>query len=143
MSLCDPCVPPLQVDRLGASLSVSGDVGYTCETAINFFKFHVAPKVADFLRKCEEHGVSGAPDASFVWAQFPFGEYFSTAPGGLTALFKQASFAEDFAAAQGCLRHLDNMLGDVERCACYSQWGCVLCVRVCVCVCVCARVFAL
>lgn len=101
-----------EVDRLGTSLRVTGDFGYTCETAINFFRYHITPRVDDFRKKCS---VPGDKPASFVIDNFPFLPFFSTAPGGVEAIFKQVSFAEDLAAAEGCLRHLDNMLAEVTR----------------------------
>lgn len=102
-----------EVDRLGASLAVPGDVGYTCETAMNFFRFHVTPKIADFRKK------SALPenqsDVNFVGDSFPFSAFFETAPGGTAALFRRTSFAEDYSAAEGCLHHLQNLLDEVER----------------------------
>jgi intron-binding protein aquarius len=102
-----------EVDRLGTSLAVAGDVGYTCETAMNFFRFHVMPKIADFRKKAALPENQG--DVNFVADTFPFVGFFETAPGGTAALFKRASFTEDIAAADGCFRHLQNLLDEVER----------------------------
>ena len=101
-----------EVDRLGASMGVSGDVGYTCETAINFFKFHVTKRIVDYRAKCAQAKADGIA-ASFVADAFPFTVFFSTAPGGIESLFHRTSFDADYAAAEGCLRHLEGMLTEV------------------------------
>lgn len=102
-----------EIDRLGSSMGVPGDVGYTCETAINFFRFHVTPKIGDF-RKQMAGAPAGAP-ATLVADSFPFPVFFDSAPGGLAHLFKRVSFGDDLAAAEGCLRHLQALLEEVER----------------------------
>lgn len=105
-----------EVDRLGSSMSVTGDVGYTCETAMNFFRFHVQPRIADFRKKCTAAASSTTPPSpKFVAESFPFLNFFATAPGGLESIFKGVSFQQDLVAAEGCLRHLDGMLADVQR----------------------------
>ncbi len=103
-----------EVDRLGASMGVPGDVGYTCETAINFFRFHVTPRITDYRKQCAAHAGSVTP--SFVADAFPFTSFFATAPGGIAGIFKRESFDADVTAAEGCLKHLEGMLAEVERC---------------------------
>jgi hypothetical protein len=102
-------------------------VGYTCETAHHFFQHTVLPRVDRFKKGIAEAvaaaGSSGKPvDAAIVAGTFPFSSFFSDAPGGLEALFPGTSFDSDLEAAEGCFRHLNNMLEELNRCALW--WLC-------------------
>jgi len=44
-----------KVEKLAESLGMSGDVAYTCETAANFFIYHILSRMEEFEDKCEKN----------------------------------------------------------------------------------------
>lgn len=66
-----------EVERLQASLGVTGDVSYTCETASHFYLYQVHARWEEFLAECRQ---KSNQHLDFVEQRFPFGPFFSNAP---------------------------------------------------------------
>lgn len=92
-----------QVQFLAESLGVSGDVGYTCETAEYFQLEHVQSRIEKF-----NLDLAGAGDNSTVSSIFPFHKYFENAA---QPLFKGT---DDEEVALGCFRHIDNLFVELS-----------------------------
>eukprot|EP01124_Arcella_intermedia_P005338 TRINITY_DN13146_c0_g2_i2.p1 TRINITY_DN13146_c0_g2~~TRINITY_DN13146_c0_g2_i2.p1 ORF type:complete len:964 (-),score=302.60 TRINITY_DN13146_c0_g2_i2:20-2911(-) len=44
-----------QVEKLAESIGISGDVAYTCETARNFWVYHIVSRIEEFEVRCERN----------------------------------------------------------------------------------------
>jgi len=92
---------------------VSGDFGYTCDTAGHFFRYHIEPAWEKYLKL-----LSGTPNASaqVVAALFPFKAYFANAPQPLFPISTTTTFAEAMEIANGCFKgHLQNVFDQLEE----------------------------
>lgn len=101
-----------QVQRLAASLGITGDVGYTCETAAYFQLEHVQAKIEQFsldLNALDEDEDKKAEDHC-IQSIFPFNVYFADAP---QPLFSGVDFASDVEVAQGCFRHINHLFEEL------------------------------
>ena len=87
-----------KVDKLKESLKVVGDVGYTCETALDFFTYHVKDRWKTFLENASKN-----VSVNYVNNAFPFKEFFSDAPQP-QPLFQCRSLQEDLEMAKSCYR---------------------------------------
>jgi intron-binding protein aquarius len=69
-----------QVQNLASSLSVAGDVGYSCETASYFQMEHIQPRIRKFQLDLEATKGSGEDMQSVgvIEQIFPFRKYFSS-----------------------------------------------------------------
>ena len=103
-----------QVARLGNTLHVAGDVGYTCETASYFHLHHVQSRIEKF--RADAAAPASRASATWVRDNFPFQEFFASAPAGLDGLFAGASFDADMESAEACFRHLDELFEDLDGC---------------------------
>mmetsp|Transcript_15961 Transcript_15961/g.37841 ORF Transcript_15961/g.37841 Transcript_15961/m.37841 type:complete len:1392 (+) Transcript_15961:941-5116(+) len=101
-----------EVEKMAIQFGVAADVAYTCETASHFWLLHVLSRWEKFRALVEP-----TKDCEALGKHFPFTEYFSTAP---QPLFKGASFAEDWGAAEGCFRHLRTMFQELEECRAFE-----------------------
>ncbi|XP_047133675.2 RNA helicase aquarius isoform X1 [Hydra vulgaris] len=97
-----------EVQRLQQSLGVSGDVGYTCETAGHFYLYQIVSRWEKYISQLK-HKVD---DAESVSELFPFKVYFLNAP---QPLFKQRSYEEDWIIAEGCYRHIQKIFTELEE----------------------------
>lgn len=88
-----------QVQRLAHSLNISGDVGYTCETAEYFFLEHIQSRIDKFTL---------ALDKSTVAEAFPFQNFFADAP---QPLFHGDD--SDGEIAMGCIRYIKNIFAEL------------------------------
>ena len=68
----------VRVERLGKTLEVAADVGYTCETAEYFFHSHVLARWEAFLASAEARAPRDGAKA--VALLFPFTDFFADAP---------------------------------------------------------------
>ena len=112
----------MAVPSVTLACQAGGDVGATCETAHRFFQYTILPRIDNFRKGVSDAVAAGSAAPSLVASSFPFGAYFSTAPGGLAALFPQTSLEADLDAAEGCFRHLNNILEEVNRCVQDPVW---------------------
>ena len=87
-----------KVDKLKVSLKVVGDVGYTCETALDFSTYHVKDRWKTFLENASKN-----ESVNYVNNAFPFKEFFSDAPQP-QPLFQCRSLQEDLEMAKSCYR---------------------------------------
>ncbi|XP_071955366.1 RNA helicase aquarius-like isoform X2 [Antedon mediterranea] len=97
-----------EVERLQESLSVSGDVAYTCETASHFFLYQVVARWEKFLSLIRKK----AGECSGIQQHFPFHKYFANAP---QPLFKGNTYEEDMDIAEGCYRHIKKIFQQLEE----------------------------
>ena len=89
-----------KVDKLKESLKVVGDVGYTCETALDFFTYHVKDRWKTVLENASKN-----ESVNYVNNAFPFKEFFSDAPQPQPQpLFQCRSLQEDLEMAKSCYR---------------------------------------
>lgn len=97
-----------QVQRLATSLGVTGDVGYTCETASYFQLEFVQSRVEKYT--LELQAGRQAPDSdSLVGRIFPFHGYFADVSG----LFVD-NLARDTEIAEGCFRHIAKLFAELS-----------------------------
>lgn len=103
-----------QVQHLAGTINVTGDVGYTCETAEYFRLEHIQSRMEKFfidLSVATTTPSEGIPTTSAVQRAFPFMTYFSDTPKPLFT----GDHASDLASAEGCFRHISKLfeeLGD-------------------------------
>ena len=96
-----------QVQRLGVSLGVPGDVGYTCETADYFF---IQIKAAIDRFRLQLSTLSSTTTTTSVAEIFPFNGYFTTTP---LPLF-QGVYESDVTSAEGAIRHIEKMFAELR-----------------------------
>ena len=103
------------VQKLAVSLGVSGDVGYTCETAEYFYLSHVQARIEKFsldLATSAQSSASApgaASDPFAVSRHFPFSNYFSDTPKPLFS----GAYERDLEAAQGCFKHIRKLFEEL------------------------------
>ena len=117
----------VKVERLGKTLDVSADVGYTCETAEHFYHSHVLAKWEAFTAAAAKlveatggggsGGSGGAADGGSIALLFPFTDFFSDAP---QPLFRGENHAADLATAHGCFRHLKGIFAELDECRAFE-----------------------
>lgn len=103
------------VERLAASIGVSEDVAYTCETAGHFWLLHVLARWEKFEAEVATANVAGDP--KFVLDRFPFKTFFTDAPG---TLFHGESLEDDMRRANGCMRHIRGIFAELEECRAFE-----------------------
>ena len=101
-----------EIERLASCLCVPLDVAYTCETASNFWLFHVLSRWETF-----EVEASNNSDPSFVSTQFPFTAFFSDTP---KSLFEGNSLETDMTKAKGYMRHIRNIFDELKECRAFE-----------------------
>ncbi|KAK9470806.1 P-loop containing nucleoside triphosphate hydrolase protein [Dipodascopsis tothii] len=96
-----------EVSRLAESLGESGAHGDSCETAGYFGSIYVRPRTEAY-----EAVIETAADVAALAAEFPYAQYFATAP---QPLFNPATHSLDEARdiAAGCLRHVGRLFADL------------------------------
>ena len=106
----------VKVERLGQTLDVAADVGYTCESAAHFFHSHVLARWEAFTLAAET-AQAGGQGGDAIALLFPFTDYFADAP---QPLFPPASFAASLEVARGCFRHLERLFEELEECRAFE-----------------------
>ncbi|KAJ8670444.1 hypothetical protein QAD02_001703 [Eretmocerus hayati] len=103
----------MEVQRLQESLTVQGDVAYTCETAGYFFTYQVMTRWERFQARLKQRGGgTGSAPASIINDEFPFHKFFDNAP---QPLFKKSSYEEDLAIAESCYRYIERIFTQLEE----------------------------
>lgn len=98
-----------KVKKLQDSLSVTGDVSYTCETAGHFYLYEVIARWEKFLSDVEnKHGMTPEDFAD----QFPFTKFFNDAQ---QPLFKASSFDDNMTIANSCYRYIEHIFTELEE----------------------------
>jgi intron-binding protein aquarius len=69
-----------EVTKLGKSLKMDGDVGYTCETAAHFKLYHVDSRWKQFISLLRNPQESVSEEQRSIAELFPFTDFFSDAP---------------------------------------------------------------
>ena len=92
-----------QVQHLAQSLKISGDVGYTCETAEYFHSEHIQSRIEKFY--------DNLPDAVSVREIFPFMTYFENS---MQFFLKGKNFDEDKEVAISCVRHIQSIFEELS-----------------------------
>lgn len=111
-----------QVQRLAVTIGVSGDVGYTCETAEYFRLEHIQSRMEKFFidlplsfnasasATASTPADSSAPTLSSVQKVFPFSNYFSDTPKPIFT----GDEVSDLASAEGCFRHISKLFEELS-----------------------------
>ncbi|RUP52306.1 LOW QUALITY PROTEIN: AAA domain-containing protein [Jimgerdemannia flammicorona] len=97
-----------EVGRLGKSLEIPGDHGYTCETAGYFYLYHVLSRWEPYIDKVRQ-----AQSVDLLRDGFPFTEFFSNAPQPLFT--PETTFEEALDVVEGCFRHLKKTFTELEE----------------------------
>ncbi|RUS34275.1 P-loop containing nucleoside triphosphate hydrolase protein [Jimgerdemannia flammicorona] len=97
-----------EVGRLGKSLEIPGDHGYTCETAGYFYLYHVLSRWEPYIDKVRQ-----AQSVDLLRDGFPFTEFFSNAPQPLFT--PEMTFEEALDVVEGCFRHLKKTFTELEE----------------------------
>lgn len=118
----------VEVDRLArtCAFNTAGDVAISCETASNFFNYHVRGRFQEFMNKWstsigdnDEDPAAGNVIANSIANDFPFTPFFANAPGVVSAggrLFPDGiSSVQALEIARGCWRHVEKMFGKLEE----------------------------
>ena len=106
-----------QVQRLAVTIGVTGDVGYTCETAEYFRLEHVQSRMEKFFidlplntTAAASASADGSARLSAVQKVFPFSNYFSDTPEPIFT----GDEVSDLASAQGCFRHISKLFEELS-----------------------------
>ena len=118
------------VKRVGESVGVGGDVGYTCETSAAFHVHQVLTRWEKYVKACrdakevydrmKEDGTDGvtAEQERLYHAtpasQFPFTSFFTSSSS--TALFSSASYTADLSIALSCFTYLQSVFRELDEC---------------------------
>ena len=94
-----------QVTFLGTSMKVTGDVGYTCETAGYFYSEHVKPAIYKF-----HEDLKLQDKTSNMSSFFPFNEFFADAP---SPIFTD-NYEHDADSAEGCIRYIQSIFNELN-----------------------------
>jgi intron-binding protein aquarius len=98
-----------QVQFLAQSLTVSGDMGASCETAEFFHLQYIQPRLDKFREETTTVSRSGTESTSSVKDLFPFLNYFTETP---LPLFT-GDWQTDLVAAEGCFVHINNVFQEL------------------------------
>ncbi len=110
-----------EVSRLGQSMGLGDDVGYTCETAGLFYTQHVLHAWQALMKKVDE---LAGKDVAAAWnmlkTEFPFTKYFanvnaSSSSSSTDSLFTGSSFQQDRDIAQSCFEKLRVVFGHLDE----------------------------
>ena len=118
------------VRRLGESVGVGGDVGYTCETSAAFYVHQVLTRWEKFAKACRDvkevhdrtreesrEGATAEQEAQYhatPAALFPFTSFFISSPAA--PLFSSSSFASDMSTASSCFAYLQSIFRELDEC---------------------------
>ena len=98
-----------EVQKLGNILGMSADVGYTCETAGHFKRYHVDSRWETF----EQQLCNPAEAVSDkIEELFPFTAFFADAPQPLFSGEREA----DLEVADGCYRYIEGIFAELLEC---------------------------
>ena len=107
-----------QVQRLAVTINVSGDVGYTCETAEYFRLEHIQSRIEKFYIDLASFSASPAVSdestpagISVVQKAFPFTNYFLDTPKPLFS----GDYQTDLQSAEGCFRHVSKLFEELAN----------------------------
>ncbi|KAK9707723.1 hypothetical protein K7432_010019 [Basidiobolus ranarum] len=102
-----------EVDRMARSLEISGDHGYTCETAGYFYLYHILSRWEPYIDRMQNLRKSEKALVQTIVEEFPFTMYFTNAP---QPVFPESSTFEDaLEIAEGCFRHIKNVFTQLEE----------------------------
>lgn len=104
-----------QVQRLAGTIGVTGDVGYTCETAEYFRLEHIQSRIEKYHMDITASASAGAsvpsvPPTSAAQRAFPFPIYFSDTPKPVFTGDEES----DLASAEGCFRHISKLFEELN-----------------------------
>lgn len=102
-----------QVQRLAGTIGVTGDVGYTCETAEYFRLEHIQSRIEKYhMDIATSTGTTAATDPPTSTAQrvFPFFNYFSDTPKPVFTGDEES----DRSSAEGCFRHISKLFEELN-----------------------------
>jgi len=98
-----------EVSKLGKSLKMDSDVGYTCETAAHFKQYHIDSRWEQYLAQLRNP--HEAPSQS-ISSLFPFTDFFNDAPQPLFPGKREA----DEEVARGCFRYIEEIFKELQEC---------------------------
>ncbi|RKP18539.1 P-loop containing nucleoside triphosphate hydrolase protein [Rozella allomycis CSF55] len=99
------------VDELAKSLSIPGDHGFTCETAVYFYLYYIKPLIIKFNEKIKD----GNED---VEAIFPFKNYFNTSREASEEAITSTStttFTHSIHTLNSCINYIERKFNDLEH----------------------------
>lgn len=101
-----------QVQKLQDSLSVVGDMSYTCETAGYFYLYQVVARWEKFLSDIQPYEDDEKYTADTFAQLFPFTRFFDDAP---QPLFPGQSYVDDLKVAHGCFTYISRIFTQLEE----------------------------
>jgi len=101
-----------EVTKLGKSLKMDGDVGYTCETAAHFKLYHVDSRWKQFISLLRNPQESVSEEQRSIAELFPFTDFFSDAPQPLFG----SDHESDLEVAWGCYRYIEEIFTELAEC---------------------------
>ncbi|OMJ25790.1 Intron-binding protein aquarius [Smittium culicis] len=101
-----------KVTKLAESLSVPGDVGYTCETAGYFFISEIMTRWNIFEAKIKQTFDNNQNTLNIFNDLFPFREFFSDVAETLFSI--ENSFERSYEISQGCFRFIKSIFTELE-----------------------------
>ena len=119
------------VRRVGESVGVGGDVGYTCVTSAAFYVHVVLPRWEKYVKACRDakevyermkedgqEGVTAEQERLYhatPATQFPFTSFFSP-DSSTTPLFSSTSYTGDLSIALSCFTYLQSIFRELDEC---------------------------
>ncbi|OLY78594.1 Intron-binding protein aquarius [Smittium mucronatum] len=101
-----------KVSKLAEGLGVTGDVGYTCETANYFFISQILTRWNIFVSNIESHKHESVNHLDSFTKLFPFGIFFSDAPKPLFT--EDMTFQNLFEVSMGCFRYIKSIFDELN-----------------------------
>ena len=118
------------VRRVGESVGVGGDVGYTCETSAAFYVHQVLTRWEKYVKLCrdakevyermkEEGKEEVTAEQERLYhatpaTHFPFTSFFTSSP--TSPLFSSTSYSGDLSVALSCFTYLQSVFRELDEC---------------------------
>ncbi|KAF2076270.1 hypothetical protein CYY_002448 [Polysphondylium violaceum] len=98
-----------KVDRLAKSINIMDDVAYTCDTATQFFSYHVLSRWEKYLSDCSTKG-----DNQFLIDHFPFTRFFENVLK--TNPFDTKDFEKNQIKIQSLWKEIQEIFNEIQEC---------------------------
>lgn len=95
-----------QVIDLQKSMNIEGMFNHTCETALNFFKYQIKPRINAYL-----DSVNSEKTTESIFQHFPFTTFINTTIGG--EIFPKSTFEENFNLSLEYIDYVDKMFTEL------------------------------
>ncbi|EGC40086.1 hypothetical protein DICPUDRAFT_147081 [Dictyostelium purpureum] len=111
-----------KVDQLAKSIDVADDVSYTCDTALQFFSFHVLSKWEKFqhdlekLQKESNNNDNSAAQIKYIIENYPFGKFFLDNSIAKELFSTDKSLQENQEILKELWLYIENIFKELEEC---------------------------